>query len=415
MNLTDTKIKGLKPKEKMYRLSDGNGLALAVFPSGNKTWQMRYTFDGKENIYSFGAYPFISLKDARLQRDEIRESLTKGFNPKEKHQAEEIKNKLSFSKIAMDWCETQTNWIQDHKIKVVKSIQQHLFPYLGDLCIDQLTTKKLIEPISHVQQLGMTDLASRLQQRIKAILRYAVQLDLIAYNPAQELDGIVIKTKVTHRPALDIKEIPMLIRNINKYDGYPLTKLALQFALLTFTRSSEIRLARWSEIDFDAKLWTIPAERNEVDGVKHSHRGSKMKEIQLVPLSDSVIHILNEIHKLTGDHDFVFSGVKNKNKPMSENTLNKALRKMGYDTKTELCLHGFRAIACSALVESGQWNRDAIERQMSHQERNNVRRAYIHKAEHLIERTKMMQWWADYLSAIQINFIPPYEFKPQDA
>lgn len=185
----------------------------------------------------------------------------------------------------------------------------------------------------------------------------------------------------------------------------------MRLTLLTFVRSSEMRFARWSEIDFKNALWTIPAEREELQGVKHSSRGSKMKTPHLVPLSKQALATLREIQKLSGDQEIIFIGDHYAYKPMSENTINNALRKMGYDTKTEVCGHGFRSMACSALIESGLWSKDAVERQMSHQERNNVRAAYIHLAEHLDERRLMLQWWADYLDANRKGILRPYDFK----
>ncbi len=171
-----------------------------------------------------------------------------------------------------------------------------------------------------------------------------------------------------------------------------------------------MRFARWSEIDFETAMWTIPAEREAIEGVKHSQRGSKMRTPHLVPLSSQALAILKAVHKISGDRDFVFVGDHNPRKPMSENTVNKALRVMGYDTKVEVCGHGFRTMACSSLIESGLWSRDAVERQMSHVERNSVRAAYIHKAEHLDERRLMLQWWADFLDKNREKKVSPFDF-----
>lgn len=410
MSLTDSKIKAAKSKDKVYRLTDGQGLTLAIFPNGSKSWQLRYRFNNKENTYSLGLYPITTLQLARAKRSEIKETLALGHDPKVKEREETHHNKQTFTRIAKEWCNNQSGWTACHRQRVANSLEQHIIPAIGDIHIEALTTQALLVPIKAVALTGKTELASRLQQRIKAILRYAVQQGLITYNPAQELGGVINKNKVTHRPALDIKRVPELLVRIKHYQGKRLTQLALQLSLLTFVRSSELRLARWAEIDFEQKLWTIPAEREAIAGVKYAHRGAKMKTPQLVPLSSQALTLLQDIYQYTGKSLFVFSSVKDDNKPMSENTLNKAIRKLGYDTKTELCLHGFRAIACSALVEASIWGRDAIERQMSHQERNHVRAAYIHKAEHIMERTKMIQWWADYLDAIQDHFIMPYEF-----
>ena len=242
-------------------------------------------------------------------------------------------------------------------------------------------------------------------------MRYAVHNSIIDSNPAQDLAGAIATAKRVHRPALPFERITELLSRIESYRGRQLTRLAVRLTLLTFVRSSEMRFARWSEIDFKNALWTIPAEREELQGVKHSSRGSKMKTPYLVPLSKQAIATLREIQKLSGDQEIIFIGDHYAYKPMSENTINNALRKMGYDTKTEVCGHGFRSMACSALIESGLWSRDAVERQMSHQERNNVRAAYIHLAEHLDERRLMLQWWADFLEQNIIKSIKPFEYK----
>lgn len=254
------------------------------------------------------------------------------------------------------------------------------------------------------------EVAARLQQRVTAIMRYAVQSGLIDYNPAQDMAGAVATGKRVHRAALELKHLPEFLQRIDDYKGRPLTKLAVKLTLLVFIRSSELRFARWDEIDFENAMWTIPAEREAIEGVKHSHRGSKMRTPHLVPLSRQAIEILKQIYQFSGNHELIFIGDHNPRKPMSENTVNNALRVMGYDTKTEVCGHGFRTMACSSLIESGLWSKDAVERQMSHQERNSVRAAYIHKAEHIEERRLMVQWWADYLDANREKEISPFSF-----
>lgn len=204
--------------------------------------------------------------------------------------------------------------------------------------------------------------------------------------------------------------IPELLERMDAYRGQPLTRLTTQLTLLIFIRSSELRFARWSEIDFDKALWTIPPERKPIEGVKYSHRGTKMRTEHLVPLSRQALDILKQIHVISGRYDLIFTGDHNPWKPMSENTVNNALRLMGYDTKVDVCGHGFRAMACSSLIESGLWSRDAVERQMSHQERNGVRAAYIHKAEFMDERRLMLQWWGDFLDANRMQKISPFDF-----
>ncbi|GAB6237127.1 hypothetical protein KPZU09_44240 [Klebsiella pneumoniae] len=257
---------------------------------------------------------------------------------------------------------------------------------------------------------GRLEVAARLQQRTTAIMRFAVQSGLIDYNPAQKIAGAVVTAKRQHRAALELNCIPELLHRIDHYSGRPLTWLAVELTLLVFIRSSELRFARWSEVDFETAMWTIPGEREPLEGVKHSQRGSKMRTPHLVSLSRQALSILEKIKSMNGNRELIFVGDHDPRKPMSENTVNKALRVMGYDTKTEVCGHGFWTMACSSLIESGLWSRDAVERQMSHQERSSVRAAYIHKAEHLGERRLMLQWWADYLDANREKAVSPFDY-----
>ena len=281
----------------------------------------------------------------------------------------------------------------------MKSLEDNLFTSIGNQNIAELKTRDLLIPIKAVEMSGCLEVAARLQQRTTAIMRFAVQSGLIDYNPAQEMAGAVASGNRQHRPALELKRIPELLQKVDNYTGRPLTRWATELTLLIFIRSSELRFARWSEIDFETSMWTIPPEREPIPGVKHSHRGSKMRTPHLVPLSKQALAILKQIKQFCGEQGLIFIGDHDPRKPMSENTVNKALRVMGYDTKVEVCGHGFRTMACSSLIESGLWSRDAVERQMSHMERNSVRAAYVHKAEFIDERKLMLQWWADFLDA----------------
>lgn len=211
-------------------------------------------------------------------------------------------------------------------------------------------------------------------------MHYAAQSGIISFNPAVDMAGALTTVKRQHRPALALNRTTELINRIESYKGQPLTRLATKLILLIFIRSSELLFARWPEIDFEKAMWTIPSEREPLPGVKHSQRGSKMRTPHLVPLSRQALDILQQIPSISGEHTLIFTGDYNPRNPMSENTVNNALRLMGYDTKVDGCGHGFRTMACSSLIESGLWSKDAVERQMSHQERNSVRAAYIHKA-----------------------------------
>lgn len=293
---------------------------------------------------------------------------------------------------------------------MLRYLELHIFPYIGAADIRGLKTSHLLAPIKVVDATGKHDVAQRLQQRVTAIMRFAVQNDYIDSNPAVDMAGALTITKARHYPALPPHRFPEFLARLTAYRGRMMTRIAVELSLLTFVRSSELRFARWDEFDFDKACWRIPAKRKEIEGVRYSHRGMKMKEEHIVPLSRQALSLLERLKQLSGDNERLFPGDHDPKKVMSENTVNNALRAMGYDTKTEVCGHGFRTMARGAMGESGLWSDDAIERQLSHSERNNVRAAYIHTSEHLDERRLMIQWWADYLDANKSNSITPYEF-----
>ncbi|EFN4960126.1 tyrosine-type recombinase/integrase [Escherichia coli] len=413
MALTDIKVRTTKPSDKPFKLTDGQGMHLLINPNGSKYWRLQYRFGGKQKVLALGVYPMVSLGEARRKRDEAKKLVSDGIDPSEKKKADKIEQSeaLTFEAVARDWhTACKRKWSDSHSERVLKSMEDGLFTAIGKRKISELNTRDLIAPIKAVEASGRLEVASRLQQRTTAVMRYAVQNGLIDYNPAQDMSGAITVAKRTHRPALPFDRFSELLERIESFKGRKLTKLAVKLTLLIFIRSSELRFARWSEIDFENAMWTIPGERELLPGVKHSHRGSKMKTPHLVPLSRQALELLKAIREISGECDLVFIGDHDFRKPMSENTVNKALRAMGYDTTVEVCGHGFRAMACSALIESGKWSRDALERQMSHQERNSVRAAYIHKAEHLDERRLMLQWWADYLDETTKRRIAPFDF-----
>ncbi|EAA7134435.1 DUF4102 domain-containing protein [Salmonella enterica subsp. enterica serovar Beaudesert] len=413
MALTDIKVRTTKPSDKPFKLTDGQGMHLLINPNGSKYWRLQYRFGGKQKVLALGVYPMVSLGEARRKRDEAKKLVSDGIDPSEKKKADKIEQSeaLTFEAVARDWhTACKRKWSDSHSERVLKSLEDNLFSSIGQRKIAELKTKDLLVPVKTVAASGRLEVAARLQQRTTAIMRYAVQNGLIDYNPAQEMSGAIAVAKRIHRPALPFDRFSELLERIESFKGRKLTKLAVKLTLLIFIRSSELRFARWSEIDFENAMWTIPGEREPLPGVKHSHRGSKMKTPHLVPLSRQALELLKTIREISGECDLVFIGDHDFRKPMSENTVNKALRSMGYDTTVEVCGHGFRAMACSALIESGKWSRDAVERQMSHQERNSVRAAYIHKAEHLDERKLMLQWWADYLDETTKRRIAPFDF-----
>ncbi|HBJ1109465.1 TPA: tyrosine-type recombinase/integrase [Escherichia coli] len=411
MSLTDAKIRTLKPSDKPFKVSDSHGLYLRVKPGGSRHWYLKYRISGKESRIALGAYPAISLSDARQQREGIRKMLALNINPVQQRAAvrgTRTPEKV-FKNVALAWHKSNRKWSQNTADRLLASLNNHIFPVIGNLPVSELKPRHFIDLQKGIEEKGLLEVASRTRQHLSNIIRHAVHQELIDTNPAANLGGVTTPPVRRHYPALPLERLPELLERIGAYhQGRELTRHAVLLMLHVFIRSSELRFARWSEIDFTNRVWTIPATREPIIGVHYSGRGAKMRMPHIVPLSEQSIAILKQIKDITGNNELIFPGDHNPYKPMCENTVNKALRVMGYDTKKDICGHGFRAMACSALMESGLWAKDAVERQMSHQERNTVRMAYIHKAEHLEARKAMMQWWSDYLEACRESYAPPY-------
>lgn len=411
MFLTDAKIRTLKPSDKPFKVSDSHGLYLLVKPGGSRHWYLKYRISGKESRIALGAYQAISLSDARQQREGIRKMLALNINPVQQRAAvrgSRTPEKV-FKNVALAWHKSNRKWSQNTADRLLASLNNHIFPVIGNLPVSELKPRHFIDLLKGIEEKGLLEVASRTRQHLSNIMRHAVHQELIDTNPAANLGGVTTPPVRRHYPALPLERLPELLERIGAYhQGRELTRHAVLLMLHVFIRSSELRFARWSEIDFTNRVWTIPATREPIIGVHYSGRGAKMRMPHIVPLSEQSIAILKQIKDITGNNELIFPGDHNPYKPMCENTVNKALRVMGYDTKKDICGHGFRAMACSALMESGLWAKDAVERQMSHQERNTVRMAYIHKAEHLEARKAMMQWWSDYLEACRESYAPPY-------
>ena len=411
MSLTSAKIRTLKPSDKPFKVSDSHGLYLRVKPGSSRHWYLKYRISGKESRIALGTYPAISLSDARQQREGIRKMLALNINPVQQRAAvrgSRTPEKV-FKNVALAWHKSNRKWSQNTADRLLASLNNHIFPVIGNLPVTELKPRHFIDLLKGIEEKGLLEVASRTRQHLSNIMRHAVHQELIDTNPAANLGGVTTPPVRRHYPALPLERLPELLERIGAYhQGRELTRHAVLLMLHVFIRSSELRFARWSEIDFTNRVWTIPATREPIIGVRYSGRGAKMRMPHIVPLSEQSIAILKQIKDITGNNELIFPGDHNPYKPMCENTVNKALRVMGYDTKKDICGHGFRAMACSALMESGLWAKDAVERQMSHQERNTVRMAYIHKAEHLEARKAMMQWWSDYLEACRESYAPPY-------
>lgn len=398
MPLTDITVKHAKPHDKTYKLADEKGMYLLVNPKGAKYWRLKYRYGGKEKVLALGVYPDVTLADARHAATEAKIQLRKGEDPghtrKLKKRATRLSAENSFEVIALEWWNHQKGrWTSHHAERVLQSLKQDAFPYLGYRPITEIQPPDILEVIRKIESRDALDVASRILQRCAAIFRYAVQTGRSQVNPASELTGVLKSRKVQHRAAITRAELPELLRDVSAYQGQMITRLALKLLILTFVRPGELRGAQWAEFDLEAKIWRIPSER------------MKMKTEHIVPLSRQAIALLEELRPISGHYDLLFPGERSRAKPISENTMTYALYRLGY--KSRATAHGFRTTASSILNEEG-FNPDAIERQLSHLERNQVRGAYTQHAEYLKDRVKMMQWWADYLEQMETgsNVVP---------
>lgn len=418
--LTASQIERAKPKIKEYNLFDGEGLFVVVRPSGTKTWMLRLKDEfGKVHKLKLGTFPEMTLALAREKRVEYRRSIAEG------KELDEILGKGEYSPKAVNSLELIARaWLEQYamrkpleeqtKHKRIRKLENHLFPKLGHRDIADIRPKDLRLVLNHIHEKS-ADNAQRIRADLVLIFSYAVQYGFIDVNHAREMESLDLSAPKQHRPALPLERLPELIKRIKSDTGQPLTKLCLELSLHIFIRSSELRFARWNEIDLTKKQWVLPAKRNQVNGVKHSDRGAKMREPHIIPLSDQAVALLRKVKMLGRSSELVFPSSNNSTAFVSENTFNTALRRMGYNTQQEICFHGFRAMARSALGECGLFQRDAIEKQMSHQERNNVVGAYTHVAEYLQERKRMMDWWSQYLVDIEKkSYIAPYGYANQE-
>lgn len=388
MLLNDTQIRKSSPTNKPYKLADGDGLYLLVLPTGKKHWRLKYRFAGKEKLLSIGTYPVISIAEAREKRFEARKLLKgQGIDPatvkRERKQQDAVNNRNSFEAVAREWHEKKRSaWTPYYAKQVMQRLEKDIFPKLGHRPIRSVTARDILEMARVIEKREALELSHRAVQVCGKVFQYAIITDRASDNPAVALRGALKTAQPAHYAHLEHNELPGFLNALNNYDGGLQTKLGLKLMLLTFVRPSELRLTKWSEIDFERKELRIPAER------------MKKRSPHLVPLSEQAIELLNTLKKLNGNWDHVFPSVQSPRKCMTSNAMLYALYTMGY--KGKATVHGFRATASTILNESGLFGCDVIERQLSHQERNRVRAAYDH-AEHLPARRQMMQWWADYL------------------
>jgi integrase len=392
MALTDVKVRNAKPGEKQVKLSDGDGMYLLITPSGGKCWRLKYRFGGKEKVLALGTYPEISLADARKRRDDARKQLANGMDPgevKKAQKAAQVENSANtFEAVTREWHERfKPQWSAKHAEQLLRRLENDVFPGIGSRPIAEIKAPEMLAVLRKVEARTL-ETAHRLKITCGQVFRYAVATGRAERDPVADLKGALPPVKNKHFSApTDPKLVAPLLRAIDDFQGSFVVKCAMQLAPLLFVRPGELRHAEWSEIDFEAEQWNIPANR------------MKMKEAHVVPLAKKALEILHDLKELTGNGRYLFPCHRSPLRCMSENAVNAGLRRMGFE-KSEITGHGFRAMARTILDEVLQFRPDFIEHQLAHAVRDPNGRAYNRTA-HLAERRKMMQTWADYLDGLK--------------
>jgi len=394
MTVSDAKVKAAKVPagKKQMKLSDGEGLYLLVKPGG-KYWRLDYRFGGKRKTMALGVYPSVSLKEARTKREAAKKLLEQNIDPSQAKQQDRREKRtqqrsITFEGVAGEWMQkNKVKWVPAYSVRIQRWLANDINPWLGSLPIDEIKAADVLAVLRKAESRGTITTAHKLRSIIGQVFRYAVATTRISSDPSRDLRGALTPKVVKHRATItDPKAIGALLRAIYAFEGTFVVQCAMKITPYVFVRPGELRHAEWSEIDLDKAEWRIPAEK------------MKMKSMHIVPLASQVVAILRELQPLTGGERYVFPSIRGGGRPMSENTVNATLRRIGY-AKEEICAHGFRGMASTMLHEQG-WPSDVIERQLAHQEGNDVKRAYNH-AQHLPERKKMMQHWADYLDGLR--------------
>jgi len=392
MPLTDTQIKAIKPAQRPAKHSDGGGLHLLVSPQGSKLWRLAYRFGGKQKTLALGAYPIISLSDARQKRDGAKKLLSSGIDPSQQAKLDKIEKQASsadtFNSIADEFLlKVEREGRAGATMTKKRWLLSLARPDLGHRPIAEISAAEILVPLRKVEGQGNYETARRLRATIGQVFRYAIAIAKAENDPTFGLRGALTTPMVTHRPAItDRKAFGGLLRAVWHYEGMAETRSALQLMALLYPRPGELRQAEWVEFDLDNAVWTIPAAR------------AKMRREHRKPLSATAVTILRDLHKLTGYRQLAFPSVQSPRRPMSENTMNGALRRLGF-SHDEMTSHGFRASASTLLNESGKWLPDAIEAELGHVGADKVRKAY-HRAAYWDERVKMAEWWATEIEKI---------------
>ncbi|MFG1249307.1 tyrosine-type recombinase/integrase [Xanthobacter flavus] len=395
MPLTDTAIRAAKAGDKPYKLADGGGLYLLVNPTGSRLWRLKYRIEGKEKLLAIGPYPDVTLAKARERRDDAKKAIIDGADPSalKKQSREEAKAAPAntFRAVAKEHlAKLEREGLADITLGKRRWLLGFAYPHFGDRDIGAVSSADVLVALREIEAKGHHETARRMRSVVGSVFRYAIATARIENDPTFALRGALTTPKVQHRSAVTTAtELGKLLKAIDGYRGQPATRAALRLMPLLFPRPGELRAARWAEFDLDKAIWSIPAER------------MKMRRPHRIPLPPQAVAILRELHAVTAEEDFAFPCIGAAKKPISENTLNFALRRLGFGPDIATA-HGFRATASTLLNESGRWHADAIERQLAHAENNEVRRAYL-RGEHWEERVRMMAWWADHLDGLREN------------
>jgi integrase len=391
--ITDREVNSLKPKATSHKVGCGDGLVLIVTPEGGKWWRLKYRYAGKERGFSLGTYPEVSLADAREAAKAARRKLVKGTDPRVERLTRKLVQATSFQSIGEEWLEHQSKVLAPRTMSKARwMLTELVYPDIGPRPMSEIQATELLAMLRSIERKGHNETAHRTKQRVSQIFRYAIASGRAARDPTQDLRGALAPIQVENRAAItEPAKVGELLRAIDGHSGRAVTRAALRLAPLVFVRPGELRVAQWTEIDLDTAEWRIPGERMRTGG-RH-----------IVPLSNQAVAILRELHRLTGRGKYAFPSLSNSNRPMAENTINRALRRLGY-AEDQMTGHGFRAMASTLLNERG-FAPDLIELQLAHAERNKTRAAY-NRAERLVERQTMMQSWADYLDTLWATKVP---------
>lgn len=395
MPLSDAAVRNLKPQEKPYKVSDFDGLFVLVKPNGSRLWQFKYRIGGKEKLLSIGPYPETSLADARAKRDAARVMVAKGIDPSEAKQEQKRKKleaaELTFSGLAGDYLEKVRR--EGRAVSTMRKLEwliEMANDGFGNRPITDITAPEILRCLRKIEARGTYETARRLRSTIGTVFRYAIATGVASNDPTYSLRDALVRPTPTPRAAItDPMDLGGLVSAIATYKGQKVTKIALELLALLFPRPGELRHARWDEMNMDTAIWSIPAER------------TKMRRLHRIPLSARALVLLKDLKGLTGHTEFLLPSLISVKRVMSENTLNVALRRMGYGAD-EMTAHGFRSSFSTLANESGLWNPDAVERALAHVEANEVRRAYA-RGEYWDERVRMADWWADQLEVMKAS------------